>query len=68
MKKDTLKQEDNLVIYDVKEVSKLLGISIDSVRNLITKKDNLRATLIGSKYVIQQSDLVDYLNRHKWVK
>lgn len=55
--------------YDVKALASEFDVSIDFIRSLILRvKNNLPATIVGRKYVLQKTDIDKFLNREKWVK
>lgn len=55
--------------YTVKDLAEAWGVSIDFIRSLINRRhNNLPSTLIGRKHIIQYKDIIEFLNREKWVK
>lgn len=55
---------DNVVYYDVKEVSKQLGRSEQAIRRFI-RKGELKASKVGQSYYISQADINAYFNRDR---
>lgn len=55
---------DNVVYYDVKEVSKQLGRSEQAIRRFI-RKGELKASKVGQSYYVSQADINAYFNRDR---
>lgn len=55
---------NDLKIYTVKEVAKILKVTDRTVREYITKKkpNPLKATKIGTKYVITEENLKEFIS------
>lgn len=51
-------------IYDLKEIVKLLGLNIQTIRKLI-KEGKLKASKVGTHYVVTEEALKDYLKANE---
>lgn len=47
-------------IYDLKEVVKLLGLNIQTIRKLI-KEGKLKASKVGTHYIVTDEAIKDFL-------
>jgi len=56
-----------LVLYDVEDVARLLGVSIRTVRYWIQTKQ-LRASKLGKRWKIDHDDLADFVNSRQNIK
>ncbi len=56
-----------LVLYDVEDVARLLGVSIRTVRYWIQTKQ-LRASKLGKRWKVDHDDLADFVNSRQNIK
>jgi predicted transcriptional regulator len=58
-----MKEIAGIRLYDVKEVSGLLGVSVASVRTYMKReKNSLRSQMIGHKLYITEGSIKEFLN------
>ena len=55
---------DELKIYDVKEVAKLLKVTTSTVKRYINSK-RLKAFKVGNSWRITKSDILDFIENNK---